>query len=220
MSLPERWRGKWSQTPTVVLRFRFLLASVTLPQVMNGSSFLYPGSASSTEGKSVGLRRSSKYYFRHLTYILSWNWQHPYHTPQVSELPEDLLESLWGWLKVLMHALTKQIQVFASEPHSTWPYQEGHHPPCSRRSLQQPQQWRWGTWPRGLTVPYFPHNVVKFLLEVGIWHFTDQSVNPTLPAHPHSVFRYATPIQHPVPPPDPAHHQANVAIRCSLVSGI
>lgn len=117
MSLPERWRGKWSQTPTVVLRFHFLLASVTLPQVMNGSSFLYPGSASSTEGKSVGLRRSSKYSFRHLTYILSWNWQHPYHKPQVSELPEDLLESLWGWLKVLMHALTKHIQVFASEPH-------------------------------------------------------------------------------------------------------
>lgn len=102
MSLPERWRGKWSQTPTLVLRFRFLIASVTLPQVMHGSSFLYPGSTSSTEGKSVGLRRSSKYSFRHPTYILSWNWQHPYHTPQVSELPEDLLESLWGWLKVLM----------------------------------------------------------------------------------------------------------------------
>lgn len=170
-----------------------------------------------------------------------WDWGDPQSIPSAIRLTSSVVSRkqlaapvphtasfwvAWRFARIILrlteslNALTKHIQVFASEPHSTWPYRERHHPPCSRSSLQQPQQWRLGTSSRGLTVPYFPHNVVKFLLEVWMWHFTDQSFYPTLPAHPHSVFRYATPIQHPLPPPDPAHHQANVAIRCSLVLGI
>lgn len=117
-----------------------------------------------------------------------------------------------------MYALTKHIQVFASEPHSTWAYQEGHHPPCSRSSVQQPQQWRLGTWPSCTHSSQSPSQCCQ--ISAGSVNLTCHKPELLpLPAHPHSVFRYATPIQHPLPPPDPAHHQANVAISCSLVSG-
>ena len=62
-----RYSGWISSTPGALPLRSFPTISVTSAWVINESTSESPASASSTEGASVGLRRSSKYFFHHPT---------------------------------------------------------------------------------------------------------------------------------------------------------
>ncbi|KAI3370454.1 hypothetical protein L3Q82_025218 [Scortum barcoo] len=91
--------------------------SVTSARVMDESTSESPASASSLEGKSVGLRRSSKYFFHRPTMspVESRGQQLPTRTVNSvgrvllppSEAPDGLPESLRGRPIVLLHGLTE-----------------------------------------------------------------------------------------------------------------
>ncbi|KAI3363291.1 hypothetical protein L3Q82_011915 [Scortum barcoo] len=91
--------------------------SVTSAWVMDESTSETPASASSLEGKSVGLRRSSKYFFHRPTMSMSQSRSTaPLHCTvnsvgrvllPPSEAPDGLPESLRGRPIVLLHGLTE-----------------------------------------------------------------------------------------------------------------
>ncbi|KAI3355527.1 hypothetical protein L3Q82_017905 [Scortum barcoo] len=110
-----RYSGRISSTPGALPPRSLRTTSVTSAWVMDESTSETPASASSLEGKSVGLRRSSKYFLPPSDNVPSSRSTAPHlhckqcwqSTASPSEAPDGLPESLRGRPIVLLHGLTE-----------------------------------------------------------------------------------------------------------------